>query len=220
MTDHPSADAWKIPQTTEPWAQRPDESPVAYSSFLAYRDLGPSRSLVRVGQEQGKNVSLLEDWSSRHQWVARATAWDRHTQHARDEAAIASRRDMVDRHRQVAAGVLAAAVRLITPPPSVKGEKRATWKPSANQVRAASQALREALAAERLSQGLPTVITRTQAELTETVQQAIAAQRLITGIVREGLCDDDECQCCQRVRLRLKQAQDMHQRITDTLASP
>lgn len=60
----------------QPWDRQKDESPQAWEAFRQYRDLGPARSVAKVGEECGKNVSLLERWSSRHAWVVRASAWD------------------------------------------------------------------------------------------------------------------------------------------------
>ena len=50
----------------------------AYAAFCSYRELGEGRSLVKVGQKQGKKRALVETWSTRHDWVARAHAWDEH----------------------------------------------------------------------------------------------------------------------------------------------
>lgn len=53
------------------------ESSKALAAFGVYRDLGPDRSLEKVGQKCTKSVSLLRRWSAAHSWVARATEHDR-----------------------------------------------------------------------------------------------------------------------------------------------
>lgn len=63
------------------WDQQPDESNAAYARFLAYRNLGPSRSLERAYQATKGNAGQPApgQWtrdSERFNWVERATAWD------------------------------------------------------------------------------------------------------------------------------------------------
>lgn len=53
------------------WERQENESAKAYEAFSLYRDLGPERSLARVGQTLGKSRALMERWSSRHDWVDR-----------------------------------------------------------------------------------------------------------------------------------------------------
>lgn len=71
-----------------PWSRRASESLPAYQAFLVYRDMGPSRTLagVKPGRRAPGRIGL---WSVRHQWVARAIAWDDHLQAERDRVAIA-----------------------------------------------------------------------------------------------------------------------------------
>ena len=59
------------------WERQPDETPAAFAAFVAYRDMGATRSAAKVGRELGKSRSLLNRWSARYGWVARAEAFDR-----------------------------------------------------------------------------------------------------------------------------------------------
>lgn len=61
------------------WDQQPNESNAAYARFLAYRNLGPGRTLERAAQQNPRNsnsIATYERDSSTHNWVERATAWD------------------------------------------------------------------------------------------------------------------------------------------------
>ena len=67
----------------KPWDQQPDESNAAYARFLAYRNLGPTRSIekayqetIRNGTKQTKSNHQWKADSTRHNWRDRATAWD------------------------------------------------------------------------------------------------------------------------------------------------
>ena len=51
------------------------ESAIAYTAFEKY-NLMEKRSLVKVAQELGQSVKLLERWSSEFRWVERARSWD------------------------------------------------------------------------------------------------------------------------------------------------
>jgi hypothetical protein len=65
---------------TAPWERQENEKDQAWAAFVAYRDMGPGRSIAKVAQVIGreKSKSLLEGWSSRHGWVRRAAAFDQH----------------------------------------------------------------------------------------------------------------------------------------------
>lgn len=64
-----------------PWDRRPDETARAHDAFLRYCQLGSSRSLESTRQSLGRvsgYVRVLEEWSSKYDWVGRARAWDAH----------------------------------------------------------------------------------------------------------------------------------------------
>lgn len=63
------------------WDQHEHEPDAAYARFLAYRNLGPSRSLDKAyrasqGAEKRQAPGQWHKDSVAYQWVARATAWD------------------------------------------------------------------------------------------------------------------------------------------------
>jgi hypothetical protein len=58
---------------------QPKESSKAFSAFKIYRDLGPERSLVKACKSyygSAANLAQIKVWSSRHDWVTRARAYD------------------------------------------------------------------------------------------------------------------------------------------------
>ncbi len=60
----------------ELWERQDGESAQAFQAFAEYRDMGPDRSMAKVGQKLGKSTQLMERWSSQWHWTVRADAWD------------------------------------------------------------------------------------------------------------------------------------------------
>lgn len=60
------------------WERQSDEGGGAFQAFILYRDGLQKRSLNQVSQSTGKVMSQIRDWSVKHDWVARAAAWDSH----------------------------------------------------------------------------------------------------------------------------------------------
>lgn len=70
------------------WDQLENESNAAYARFLAYRNLGPGRTLQRAyeshkatlpAKKRNKTKTFTQQWandSTQFRWVERATAWD------------------------------------------------------------------------------------------------------------------------------------------------
>ncbi len=81
-----------------PWERPEDESAQAYEAFLAYRDLGQSRTFKATADRVGKHESLMRRWAYRHRWRERVWAWDLH-EARQDEAAVRQQRDeMLQQH--------------------------------------------------------------------------------------------------------------------------
>lgn len=59
-----------------PWERQKGESRQAFRAFAAYRDMGPTRSLVTVAQELGRSTTLMERWSVKWRWQDRTAAYD------------------------------------------------------------------------------------------------------------------------------------------------
>lgn len=91
-------DGWAEPL----WDKQRGESAKAFEAFGIYRDMGPDRSQVAVGEVLTKSRALQARWSIQWGWVERAEAWDEFADRnarERDQAErLEMRRKMVDRH--------------------------------------------------------------------------------------------------------------------------
>ncbi|WP_405999441.1 hypothetical protein [Streptomyces sp. NBC_00829] len=91
-----------VADSAEAWERQPGESAAAWMAFACYRDLGLSRSISKVAGTLGKARTLVERWSTNHQWVIRAEAWEREQDRLwRAERQQASR-EVARRHARLA----------------------------------------------------------------------------------------------------------------------
>ena len=90
----------------ELWELQPGETARAFEAFRKYRDLGPSRSIAKVGKELGKNRVTLEDWSSKYDWVKRAAAWDAEVDRIARQEQLQAIKAMRKRHAKLASDLL------------------------------------------------------------------------------------------------------------------
>ena len=59
-----------------PWDRQQNEGVKAFKAFTEYRDMGTSRSVVKVAEKCNKHSSLIGRWCTKYQWVSRIAAWD------------------------------------------------------------------------------------------------------------------------------------------------
>lgn len=100
-------------KSLEIWERQPGETNQAWTSFKAYRDLGPGRSLSRAAAACGKKHTALLQLSSKYQWVRRAEEFDREMDRIHREEMAAARREMAKRHAQQAKALQAVAMRAL-----------------------------------------------------------------------------------------------------------
>lgn len=86
----------------EPWERQLNESPQAFEAFACYRDMGAARSTVKVSRKLCKSVSLMNRWSSEHDWVKRAAAWDVEKDRVARESQLTDIKEMRKRHAAIA----------------------------------------------------------------------------------------------------------------------
>jgi hypothetical protein len=101
--------------TRDPWERQAGESARQYGRFTIYLGLGRVRTLkmcVRALNSRGDPVAhrTLQQVAWEHRWTERAEAHDLDQDQADRQQLVADRRDMVDRHRKVAAALLAKAL--------------------------------------------------------------------------------------------------------------
>lgn len=64
------------PEERYPWTSQPGETPPGYAAFQVYMRQGVRRSLRRTAEETDTASGLISRWSSAHNWVERAAAYD------------------------------------------------------------------------------------------------------------------------------------------------
>jgi hypothetical protein len=57
-----------------------NESAKAYAGFCVFKDLGPERTLQKVGEKLQKSYQLMQRWGKRFNWHNRAADFDEHSE--------------------------------------------------------------------------------------------------------------------------------------------
>ena len=91
----------------KPWERQKGESGPAFQAFCFYRDLlyqeePTGRSLAKVGAKLGKSVTLMERWSTAHEWVERCREYDNEIQREELEARKVAVKKMQQEHIRLA----------------------------------------------------------------------------------------------------------------------
>jgi len=94
-------------EARQPWDRRENENAKAYGAFRAYRDLGPTRRLADLVDYAPRTVRY---WSTTHDWVDRALAWDDETHRLDDQRRLEAIRRMHDVHGRAARLALTRAI--------------------------------------------------------------------------------------------------------------
>ncbi len=108
------------------WSRQEGESARAFEAFALYRDMGPERSLAKVGRGLGKSRGLMERWSSAHDWVDRVEALEARDSMIKLEAVETHLEAVADDHgkREVALQGRALALREMA---AEQAEKMLEW---------------------------------------------------------------------------------------------
>lgn len=99
-----------------PWERQNRESEKLYARFVVYRDLGDTRTLLPVleilqatGDTKLRSLDALRKIAYSYRWTDRAQAWDVQQADAERQRMVRLRRDMIDRHRKLALGLIGKA---------------------------------------------------------------------------------------------------------------
>jgi len=194
--------AWRRPvfelaEDRAPWERQPPEPDTEYEAFLVYRNMGPRRRSVHAVRQQG-HVVAEGHLATANRWAVRAQAWDSHIMALEDERLAETRAQTVREHLAEAREHRKVAV-------AREGD--------AGDVRDRAQAFAEAVRIERLSLGMPTQISRKEADLKRGVEHAVMAQGILMQIIQEQVCED----CRERVAGALGQAREARQKALELL---
>jgi len=154
------------PKKGEAWERRADESAVAYEAFVAYREMTPKRSYRRAAQKLRKSEATVNRWRQRHEWTARARAYDERIERAQAEDEIEARMRVNKRHIDEAVAVQSAGLKLMTPAIRKLDDLAKNETP-----------LDEEKVSERLRAGAPMVL------------RGIEVERRCRGMDREGAAE-------------------------------
>ena len=59
-----------------PWDRQPQETDPAWKAFANYRDQGLTRSIYKTADQLNAQIGNIKNWSAKHKWRTRATAYD------------------------------------------------------------------------------------------------------------------------------------------------
>ncbi len=68
-TPHSAINDGSVP--SHPFPRLPGETPRAYGAFVAFFDLGQTRSLPAVAEKVGEGLATVKNWSSKYSWSER-----------------------------------------------------------------------------------------------------------------------------------------------------
>jgi len=210
-------------QPRAPWHKQPGESEPAYQAFLAFRDLGPGRTVAEVSKELAKSRQMIDRWCQRHGWRERAAPWDRDVDERHRRERARRRKQIVDLHDRAATALLAEAAKRLRPIPMIDKDgtilRDAHGEPylvplDASELTATANALDKAIRHQRLALGLPTEHTKQDVALRDTLAQTIETQLVVSTIITEQLCHS----CRTRVASELGRLVRQQARLGDELA--
>jgi len=133
----------------------PGETPRAFSAFLAFFELGHSRSLSALADKLGEGLGTVKNWSSRYDWSARLQAFNSGLlqTRARDQAADWNRRlDLYREQEWEAAQKLIAAAQCFLETFGEEDLRRMTLAQVSRALKISSTLARSALAGAGLSE--------------------------------------------------------------------
>lgn len=80
------------------WEIQRGEPSVAFSSFVVFRDLGPTRTLAKTRAILKRKETIINQYSADYKWFARALVYDKHLDKIRQDLKIKEIEEMHKRH--------------------------------------------------------------------------------------------------------------------------
>lgn len=131
----------------QPWDRQPKETTPAWEAFVAYRDMGATRSVTKVARTLDKSRTLIGRWSSSNSWPIRAAAWDSEEDRLWQLELRVQRRKSAQRNINLAHGTMVAVGQAV---------HRMAQNPSEIGPTDAARLMDSASKLERLALGEPT----------------------------------------------------------------
>ena len=162
------------------WSRQPGETAPQWEAFQVFRDLGVLRERAEVQRRTGRSQGVIHKWSASNQWQARAEAFDRHQDEARQRQRIAEALDAERRHAILGKALLAKV-----------GQLLATLDPAEIPKSSIQAYLKAAVDIERLSLGLDTARTSSTVSVKEDEADQDALREVLEEDpdLRSGLVD-------------------------------
>lgn len=91
-----------------PWHRQPTETPLAYSYFRVYREMGVERSLRSAGKQTNTSQQYMSKLANMHDWAHRAQQYDIHIDNIVSKNRANSINEVKERHLQTARELMQA----------------------------------------------------------------------------------------------------------------
>lgn len=130
------------PTKTEAWERQPGETDKQWRAFKVFRDMGEDRTIKKTAEKLGTHISLMDRWSAKNAWLARARGFDDWADQQLKREMQRGINRMAHRHATVAQSLLGKAIQKLQ---GLNGETMTTQE--------MLQTVRLAVDVERLSRG-------------------------------------------------------------------
>lgn len=143
----------------EPWERQEDETDKAFEAFAIYRDM-ERRTTRGVASQLSKSVALISRWSSTHEWVKRAAAWDAERDRIARQEQIDEIKKMRKRHADLASAMLVKAARALQriPEDEIKAGDVSRMVDTAAKLERVSRGDAETVIEERQGEAAPPLV--------------------------------------------------------------
>lgn len=154
-----------------PWDRREKESQKTFSYFCVYRDLGPTRTVAKVGGILGLKPECLEPICSKHGWIERTDQWDAFMAGLRDRVLITDAMKEAKQRGQAYSALLGKALQALQHLDVTKAN-----------LRDVASAVKVAVEGMRLEKGLATQVINWE------MQDATRVIAMLPEPIRQELC--------------------------------